>query len=124
MRKNLVHNLLRIAFFFLLLFSVSEKIKAQANDEENHYKGLLANRFDSLQKWSVHFQFTDVWQTHPPFSAQYSGKNSLLTNAENAMSVTSTLYFGRKLWRHAAFFIDPEVAGGRGLSSVFGGGRI
>jgi high affinity Mn2+ porin len=120
MRKNLVHNLLRIAFFFLLLFSVSEKIKAQANDEENHYKGLLANRFDSLQKWSVHFQFTDVWQTHPPFSAQYSGKNSLLTNAENAMSVTSTLYFGRKLWRHAAFFIDPEVAGGRGLSSVFG----
>ena len=113
-------RLLQIGITFLLLVSFSGKVKAQADDNDNHYKGLLANRFDSLQKWSVHFQFTDVWQTHPPFSAQYTGKNSLLTNSENAMSVTSTLYFGRKLWKNASFFIDPEIAGGRGLSSVFG----
>jgi len=113
-------KLLKIVIAFVLLGSFTQKIWAQGNDEDNHYKGLLANGFDSLQKWSVHFQFTDVWQTHPPFNAQYTGKNSLLTNSENAMSVTSTLYFGRKLWKNASFFIDPEIAGGRGLSSVFG----
>src|SRR6202007_2811280 len=111
---------LKLSILFILLFTATQKIIAQANDEDNHYKGLLSNRFDSLQKWSVHFQFTDVWQTHPPFSAQYTGKNSLLPISENAMSVTSTLFFGRRLWKNASFFIDPEIAGGRGLSSVFG----
>jgi high affinity Mn2+ porin len=113
-------KLVKITVAFVLLYSFSFTVKAQGDDDDNHYKGLLSNRFDSLQKWSVHFQFTDVWQTHPPFSAAYSGKNSLQTNSENAMSVTSTLFFGRRLWKNASFFIDPEVAGGRGLSSVFG----
>ncbi len=120
-QQNIMYKkLAKIFIAFVLLCSFTQKVKAQADDEDNHYKGLLANGFDSLQKWSVHFQFTDVWQTHPPFNAQYTGKNSLLTNSENAMSVTSTLYFGRKLWKNASFFIDPEIAGGRGLSSVFG----
>ena len=113
-------KLVKTVIALLLLFSFSGKIKAQGTDDENNYQGLLSNRFDSLEKWSVHFQFTTIYQAHPAFNAPYTGKNSLLKTSENAMSVTSTLYLGRKLWKNASFFIDPEIAGGKGLSSVLG----
>src|SRR5205823_5779177 len=37
-----------------------------------------------------------------------------------AFSVTSTLFLGRKLWRGASFYFNPEVAGGKGISSALG----
>ncbi len=101
-------------------FSFSKKTNAQSDDNENHYKGLLANRFDSLEHWSSHFQFTGIVQGHPDFQAPYSGINSLQNKAENALSVTSTLYIGRRLWKGAAVFMDAEVAGGSGMSSALG----
>jgi high affinity Mn2+ porin len=103
-----------------LVFSFPGKIRAQGDDSDNHYKGLLANRFDSLEKWSCHFQFTSIVQGHPAFKASYSGKNSLQDTAETALSVTSTLYLGRKLWKGASFFLNPEIAGGRGISYALG----
>lgn len=123
MKKEQKHILLyavKVIVLFALFLCVPAFAKAQGTDQENTYKGVFSNKVDSLEKWSVHFQLTDIWQRHPSFNAKYSGKNSLMTNAESAMSVTSTLYFGRKLWKNASFFIDPEIAGGRGLSSVFG----
>ena len=73
-----------------------------------------------MEKWSCHFQFTDVIQGHPAFNAKYSGNNSLQDTADKAMSVTSTIYLGRKLWKGACVFINAEIAGGRGLSSALG----
>ena len=113
-------KLIRIGIILMILFSFTGKIKAQGVDDENHYKGLLSNRFDSLEKWSIHFQFTDIMQGHPAFNAKYSGKNSIQDTAERAMSVTSTLYIGRKLWKGAAMFVDAEVAGGKGMSYALG----
>lgn len=110
-----------IFFLFILLFLVEiNYIHAQGNDETNYYKGLLSNRFDSLEKWSVHFQLTSIMQWHPDFQAQYTGINSLHTKSENALSLTTTLFLGRKLWKNASFFFNPEIAGGKGLSSVLG----
>ncbi len=110
----------RIIILLAFLLSSLHKVKAQGDDNDNHYKGLLSNRFDSLEKWSLHFQFTDIWQAHPSFNAKYTGQHSLSNKSESAMSLTSTLYLGRKLWKNAGLFFNPEIAGGSGLSSVFG----
>jgi high affinity Mn2+ porin len=84
---------------------------------------LHAQTGDALLKdsgWSFHFQFTGILQYHPPFHAPYSGTNSLQPDAENAYSVTSTAYIGRKLWNGAALYFDPEMTGGAGLSTTRG----
>jgi high affinity Mn2+ porin len=70
--------------------------------------------------WSVHFQITGIIQGHPSFHAPYSGQNSLDSNSENAFSVTSTLFLGRKLWKGASLIFNPEMAGGRGIGSTLG----
>jgi high affinity Mn2+ porin len=70
--------------------------------------------------WSFHFQFTGILQGHPTFHSPYSGQNSLQSGQENAFSVTSTMDFGRKLWQGASLFFDPEMAGGKGMSSTLG----
>jgi high affinity Mn2+ porin len=113
-------KLLKIGIMLTALFSFSKEVKAQGDDNRNHYKGLIENRFDSLENWSLHFQLTDVWQSHPAFHAKYSGSNSLQDTAERAMSVTSTLFLGRKLWKGASVFVNAEIAGGKGLSYATG----
>ncbi|HXB95064.1 MAG TPA: hypothetical protein VNU70_07890, partial [Puia sp.] len=76
---------------------------------------------DSNTNWTVHFQMTVIDQIHTKFSAAYSGTNSLADTIEpGATSVTSTLFLGRKLWKGAAFYFNPELSGGRGLSSAVG----
>lgn len=78
---------------------------------------------DTVKKsnWSYHFQFTAISQYHPGFKALYSGRNSLADTAEiAATSITSTLYLGRRLWKGAAVYFNPEISGGRGLSSALG----
>ncbi|MBS1645994.1 MAG: carbohydrate porin [Bacteroidetes bacterium] len=110
-----------IVFVLILLFVVAQKITAQGdNNLNNNYKGLLFDRIDSLKKWSCHFQFTGIMQYHPPFAAKYSGRNSLENITESALSTTATLYLGRKLWKGASLFLNPEIAGGKGFSYAMG----
>ena len=72
-------------------------------------------------RWSYHFQFTGISQSHLKFHSNYSGNNSLADTADfGAFSVSSTLFFGRALWKGAAIYIDPEVSGGEGLSYALG----
>ncbi len=78
---------------------------------------------DALLKdsgWSYHFQFTGIIQGHPSFKSPYSGQNSLQSISERAYSVTSTFYLGRKLWQGAAIYFNPEMTGGKGMSSTVG----
>ena len=71
--------------------------------------------------WSSHFQLTVINQYHSGFHAKYSGMNSLADTVEpGATSVTTTLFLGRKLWKNAAVYFNPELSGGRGLSSAVG----
>src|SRR3954454_14143174 len=68
-------------------------------------------------KWTNHFQLTIIGQKHSDFPALYSGKKSLADTVEpTAISLTSTLFLGRKLWKGAAFYLNPEASGGKGLS--------
>ena len=76
---------------------------------------------DSIKKWSYHFQLTAINQTHPSFNAKYSGDNSLSSGAEHKkLSLTTTLFLGRNLWKNAALYFNPEIAGGSGISSAKG----
>ncbi|MBO9684258.1 MAG: carbohydrate porin [Flavisolibacter sp.] len=71
----------------------------------------------SESKWSNHFQLTVIAQRHSAFRSLYSGVNSLADTIEpTATSLTTTLFLGRKLWKGAAFYFNPEVSGGSGLS--------
>jgi high affinity Mn2+ porin len=71
--------------------------------------------------WSSHFQLTVINQIHSGFHAAYSGMNSLSDSVEPAAtSITTTLFLGRKLWKGAAIYANPEVSGGRGLSYSVG----
>jgi high affinity Mn2+ porin len=70
--------------------------------------------------WNFHFQFTGIIQYNAPFHSPYTGNNSFLPVAARAYSVTTTAFFGRKLWSGASVYFNPEMAGGQGLSSTLG----
>src|SRR6202008_4167638 len=71
-------------------------------------------------KISTHFQLTSIMQGHPAFNAADIGQNSLSANKQQALSLTSTLFLGAKLWKGASVYFNPEVAGGRGIGSALG----
>ena len=74
----------------------------------------------TAQKAGLHFQTTYVYQYKPAFAAAYSGPNSMSATEEKQNSLTATLYLGIKLWHGAELYINPELAGGSGLSGAFG----
>jgi len=95
----------------LLIILISASIAAKA--QLNYTK-------DSTEKWSQHFQLTVIDQSHNSFNAAYSGNNSLSSSHEEALSITTTLYLGRKLWKNASVYFNPEVSGGSGVSEARG----
>ena len=71
-------------------------------------------------RFSIHAQTTVINQFKPAFAAPYAGPNSLSTAKESQTSITSTFFFGTGLWKGASVHINPEIAGGSGLSQVLG----
>jgi len=61
-----------------------------------------------------------IFQTHPPFHAAYSGKNSLRPDYEKATSRVMTLYAGVRLDDSTELLVDVEDAAGAGLSNSVG----
>src|ERR1035437_2261564 len=72
------------------------------------------------ERFSVHMQTTVITQYKPYFHAKYSGANSLTSQEETETSLTSTLFLGVRLWKGASAYINPELAGGSGLSGALG----
>ena len=73
------------------------------------------------EEWySLHYQFTGATQYHPSFSAKYTGQNSLVPEAESATAFVTTLYADLRLWRGGELLFNPEMSGGKGLSSTLG----
>ncbi|HEX3774844.1 MAG TPA: carbohydrate porin [Polyangiaceae bacterium] len=70
--------------------------------------------------FSIHFQSTMATAYHPSFSAKYTGKNSMSPDSESATAFVSTLYADQRLWPGCEFLFDPEMSGGKGLSSTLG----
>ena len=71
-------------------------------------------------RWWLSGQSNFIFQTHPPFHAAYSGKNSLNPNYEKATSRVLTLYTGVRINDSTEFIVDIEEAGGAALSTGLG----
>ncbi|HKW66200.1 MAG TPA: carbohydrate porin [Terriglobales bacterium] len=65
-------------------------------------------------------QMNFIFQTHPPFHAPYSGRNSMDPNYEKATSRLLTLYTGVRLNNSTEVLVDVEEAGGAALSTGLG----
>jgi len=78
------------------------------------------NDTNKVQELNFHFQQTTISQYHPSMTADYSGKNSLSKNAESATSLTSTFFAGLRIFNGAEIYLNPELAGGQGLSGTTG----
>jgi high affinity Mn2+ porin len=76
-------------------------------------------RFRDMRFW-LSGQMNFIFQTHPPFHAPYSGRNSLDPNYEKATSRVLTLYTGVRLNRSTEILVDIEEAGGAALSTGLG----
>ncbi len=74
----------------------------------------------SSDNWSLHFQQTVIQQWHNDLSPSYAGDHSLQARENAKLSLTTTLFIGRRLWKGATVFFNPEVAGGSGLSGATG----
>jgi len=72
------------------------------------------------ESWNLFYQATSIGQYHGTFRSPYSGPNSLQNYPERDVSLTSTLFFGWRWGQNTQLYFDPEIAGGRGLSSVTG----
>lgn len=107
---------MRKRILVLLLAVPSLTARAQYNPD-------IAARasFANPSPWSVHFQLTAIDMGHFAFPAKYSGPNSMVDTPEhNVTSLTTSFFLGRKLWKGAAAYFNPEVSGGRGLSHATG----
>ena len=84
------------------------------------FSGSLWAQDTTNQRVDLHFQTTYIYQYKPGFHADYSGPNSISNHEEKQNSLTATMYLGIRLWKGAEIYINPEVAGGSGLSGAFG----
>jgi hypothetical protein len=75
--------------------------------------------FKNTRYW-LSGQANFIFQTHPPFDAKYSGKNSLDPNYEKATSRVLTLYTGVRLNDSTEILVDVEESGWTALSSGLG----
>lgn len=91
-------------------------------EKADHFNLFQAHPSDSNKKFNLHFQTTYIYQYKPEFHSPYEGTNSLIGKEEKQNSLTATLYLGVRLWPGAKFYINPEIAGGSGLSGALGMG--
>lgn len=85
------------------------------------FLGSIVNAFAQLpSRFSIHFQQTTVTQGHPRYTAKYTGANSLSTKEEIKSTLTSTLFLSARLWKQGYVIINPEMAGGEGISEARG----
>ncbi|MBY0432884.1 MAG: carbohydrate porin [Cyclobacteriaceae bacterium] len=70
--------------------------------------------------WTFHFMNTVVQQGHNAFEVPYSGIKSLNNDSESQITVRNTWFIGKRLAKYTSFYLNPELAGGSGLSGVAG----
>jgi len=71
-------------------------------------------------RYTLHFQATVVDEGDFNFHSPYSGNDSLSGKNQRQNSITSTLFMGARLLPGTEVYLNPEIAGGRGLSGANG----
>lgn len=136
MQRSLEQIVLK--FFVILggLLAVAGNLRAQDSPPRQETTGTSADSAsddDPIPAMFPHPETDRFWlsgqanfifQTHPPFHAAYSGKNSLKPSYEKAISRVMTLYTGVRLNDSTELLVDVEDAAGNGLSNALGLGGI
>jgi high affinity Mn2+ porin len=81
---------------------------------------LAMGQQDSSNWYTLHFQLTTVTQNHQTIKAPYSGPKSLQQKEKPATSLTASVFAGVRLFKNTELFVNPEMAGGEGMSSATG----
>jgi high affinity Mn2+ porin len=68
---------------------------------------------------TFHFQTTTVTQWVGKFNAAYTGSQSFLPE-ETKTTLSTTFFIGYRLAKNTELIVNPEIAGGSGVSGVFG----
>jgi hypothetical protein len=89
------------------------------SDSGDHELLTVFPHSESSRYW-ISGQANVVFQWHPSFPAQYSGRNSLTPGAQSATTHILTLYTGYALTHTTEVFADLEDATGGGIGSAFG----
>lgn len=104
---------------YVLLLGTSGRAFAQAEQPEKAGTPSMFPHSDD-SRWWISAQANFIFQAHGSFPALYSGPNSLRPNPETAISRVVTLYLGYELTNRTEFILDPEEAGGHGISDALG----
>ncbi len=102
--------------------SEKEKKEGEKNGDEkkdDEKKDEKKEEFKT-ENFNVYGQATVVTQWNGPFRSPYEGTNSFLSQRDTATSETSTLFLGARFWQGCEVYFNPEIAGGTGLSDVYG----
>jgi hypothetical protein len=97
----------------------SESVASLADPPLDESTETMLPHFKDSRFW-LSGQMNFIFQTHPPFHADYSGKNSLSPNYEKATSRVLTLYTGVRFNNSTELLVDIEEAGGAALSTGLG----
>lgn len=74
----------------------------------------------AAEQWALHGQLSNIAQKHSVFSSPYMGPNSLDPNGRMEETSDITLFAGKRLWRGAEFWLNPEVDQGFGFNDTLG----
>src|ERR1700681_4223421 len=99
-----------IKIAILVLLFASHPLMAQQTDGANSASGE-----SSPERGKLYYQATSIGQYHGVFKSPYQGPLSFQNYPERDVSLTTTLFLGFRLNRHAQLYFDPEIAGGKGL---------
>ncbi len=112
---------LYVRFLYLALFALTTVSVAlpQAEQPEASTTPTMFPHSDNT-RWWISAQANFIFQAHGDFPALYSGANSLHPYGETAISRVITLYLGYEITKNTEIIVDPEEAGGHGLSEALG----
>jgi high affinity Mn2+ porin len=104
-------NLFRkLCIVLLTILALSSALHAQDTEGEKDQKPA---------RTSFHFQATSVPQWVGNFKSPYAGAQSFVPN-DKRMTVSSTYFAAYRVFKRTEVVINPEMAGGVGLSGVYG----
>ena len=110
-RANSLTHLLR----FGMTYRIGSDPAPKAEDDSSK-----PGETPAQERFSIHAQVTDIPQYHPSFPALYSGPNSLKPYSEVKETLSTTGFFGLRLWDGGEAYLNPEIGQGFGVSNTLG----
>lgn len=105
---------------FLAVAGATEVLAQASGPSSVAAPGSTSDQEQTPEQFSLHGQFTNVTQYHPPFMSPFRGPNSLDPGHRGDETIDATLFAGARLWDGLEAYVNPEVDQGFGLSNTVG----